>query len=250
MQKQFKSLCQRRNLWVGGKVATTQDLVALFIARCVELYLKHEGKFAFIAPRSLLNGIQYGGFRAGRWVPKLDTLDGRGVLASFDTSYDLERIAPNLFPVPSCVVRGQRTGAIRELNGDTIILSGKLPSNAVTLEVAAQYITETPGHVRAKRASTAAKSPYAPTVFQGATIVPSVLTRVVDRPPGPLGVPASRRLVRSRKSNLEKKPWKDLERLEGSVEKACVHTLQLGETVLPFGRRHRYLLSYRSLTGK
>ena len=40
MQADFKALSEARGLWQGAKVATHQDLSALFVVRAMERYLK------------------------------------------------------------------------------------------------------------------------------------------------------------------------------------------------------------------
>ena len=40
MKRDVKAMCEARNLWRGGHLATQQDLSALFVVRAAELYLK------------------------------------------------------------------------------------------------------------------------------------------------------------------------------------------------------------------
>lgn len=58
---------------------------------------------------------------------------------------------------------------------------------------------------------------------------------VVELPPaGPLGMPEGRVLVRSTRSASEKRPWKDLPRLEGVVETEHVRPVYVGSSILPY----------------
>jgi hypothetical protein len=57
---------------------------------------------------------------------------------------------------------------------------------------------------------------------------------VESRPVGPLGQVANRIPVRSARSANEKKPWRDVETLEGVIESEFLYRTHLGETVLPF----------------
>jgi len=50
----------------------------------------------------------------------------------------------------------------------------------------------------------------------------------------PIGVPAGKRAVHSRRSNLEKEPWKSVPSLQGTVEREFVLPVHLGETLLPY----------------
>jgi hypothetical protein len=80
-------------------------------------------------------------------------------------------------------------------------------------------------------------SPYGRRFSQGCTLVPRMLF-LVERPPsGPLGLPSGEVQVTSRRSAYEKKPWRDLEPLEGVVESDFLRDAILGETVLPFRLR-------------
>ena len=49
----FRQACEERNLW-GGRTVRNYDLSALFVARAIELYLKWDGRFAFVMPRAVL----------------------------------------------------------------------------------------------------------------------------------------------------------------------------------------------------
>jgi hypothetical protein len=53
-------------LWVGGNLATQQDLCALFWARGAERYLAPGGTLAFVLPYAVLNAPVFAGLRAGR----------------------------------------------------------------------------------------------------------------------------------------------------------------------------------------
>lgn len=68
MQEDFREMAEQRGLWHGQKVATHQDLSALFAVRAIELYLKSGGRFAFVMPSAALDRKQFAGFRAVRMV--------------------------------------------------------------------------------------------------------------------------------------------------------------------------------------
>ena len=53
------------NFWVGGVLATQQDLSALFWARGAERYLKPGGTIAFVLPYAALNRPAFAGLRRG-----------------------------------------------------------------------------------------------------------------------------------------------------------------------------------------
>lgn len=103
MMKQVRDACKKRNLWVGGVLATQQDLSALFMARAVELYLKPGGRIGFVLPYAALNRPAYAGLRAG------DFGTNGSLRITEAWSFD-ERVKP-LFPVPASVIIGTRTDA-------------------------------------------------------------------------------------------------------------------------------------------
>src|SRR5207302_1211232 len=76
-------------------------------------------------------------------------------------------------------------------------------------------------------------SVYAAAFRQGAIVVPRALF-VVERPEGRLGGDPRAPFVRSRRSALEKAPWRDIPRLEGRVEAEFIKRLYVGESVAPY----------------
>ncbi|MFH1902345.1 MAG: N-6 DNA methylase, partial [Candidatus Omnitrophota bacterium] len=65
MQKRFREECQACGIWAGGKVATHQDMSGYVFVRAVELYLKANGKIAFVMPYASMTRRQFEGFRKG-----------------------------------------------------------------------------------------------------------------------------------------------------------------------------------------
>jgi hypothetical protein len=112
--------------------------------------------------------------------------------------------------------------------------SGTIARSAHTWEEVKPYLSREDATLVISDDDADAASPYDDRFSQGASIVPRVLFFVEARPAGPLGVGAGRRAVRSERSSLEKKPWKDLPPLEGVVETEFVRPVLLGESVLPY----------------
>jgi hypothetical protein len=77
-------------------------------------------------------------------------------------------------------------------------------------------------------------SPYKERFRAGAVLFPRMLLYVVDARTSPLGVPVGRRAVRSRKTTLDKVPWKHLPEQQGSVESIFIRPAYLGESIAPF----------------
>ena len=62
MKPRLRAACRQMNFWVGGVLATQQDMSALFWARGAERYLRPGGTIAFVLPYAAINRP---GFRAG-----------------------------------------------------------------------------------------------------------------------------------------------------------------------------------------
>lgn len=237
MKITFRAMSGERKFWAGAAVATHQDLSGLFVARAAELYLKHRGRFGFVMPLGVLSRRQYAGFRTGSWKTLTDE-----VYAIFDQSWDLHLVKPSFFPVPACVVFGQRTPDTattgKPLTAPAQTWAGRLPHRNSTLADALPALTQTGGTAAVTGGGA---SPYAVRFTQGATLVPHVLLMVEPQPTGPLGAGAGRRAIRSRRSSNEKRPWKDLPTLTGTVERQFVRPVHVGDTLLPFRTRDPHL---------
>lgn len=237
MQEQFQEFSKQRNLWAGKNVATHQDLVSLFIVRSVEKYLNDEGTFAFVAPLALLSRQQYEGFRKGVWgdsnIPHL-----RGHITEM---WDLDKVRPHPFPVPSAVVYGRRYTAgldgpltespygfptvkteirgLRNLQGWTESLENFIFAQARNTAISEQV----------------EESEYRKQLVNGATIFPRFLLFVVEEETThQLGQSAGRVSIRSHRTNLEKQPWKSLPGITGVVQRRYLFDVHLGSTIAPY----------------
>lgn len=235
MQNKFQQFCSRRNLWHGKSVATHQDLVALFIVRACELYLKDGGTFGLVTPLAVLDRKHYEGFRAGNWGAY-----ERGEITEW---WDLEKVRPQPFPVPAGVAFGVHhnydavpigSGGEPPHGSPSVkqVFSGR---SATTWESTAPQLTHTTALCAGRSVNDLFASPYAELAREGATIVPRYqffVNRVAGG--GKLGHAAGKQPVVSRRSTLENPPWKDRPDLHGSVEKQYLHPTLLGESVAPF----------------
>ena len=75
---------------------------------------------------------------------------------------------------------------------------------------------------------------YAGSFRDGAVVFPSVLFRVQVVETGKLGFNTLTPLVESRRSGLEKRPWKDIPSLRKNIESDFLRPLYLGESIAPF----------------
>jgi hypothetical protein len=64
-QERLKAEAGKANVWVGGKAATANDLSAYFFARAVDLYMKRDGRIAFVLPYAAMSRDPYAKFRKG-----------------------------------------------------------------------------------------------------------------------------------------------------------------------------------------
>ena len=231
MQQRYKALAKERNLLSGPLGAAGRDLSTLFVTRAIELYLKPEGEFGFVMPHGTLTRKPHAGFRFGKW----GSADAAELTVTFDRPWDLVK-APTGFPMVSCVVFGQRTiGKRRAMPADVQKWSAKLKSSNTSWAAAKDKFTITNGTVHVLGAANpVTPSPYRTRFRNGAILYPRFLLFVEEAGAGPLGAGAGRVAVTSRRTTSEKKPWKELPSISATVERAFVHPVHLGETLLPF----------------
>ncbi len=230
MQVSFQQMSKARGLWHGAKVATHQDLSALFATRAIELYLEDDGTFGFVMPSAVIDAERqhYRGFRTGNL-----SHNGHHLHVAFDQPWDLKRLRPHFFPISASVIFGSKqntptamppgeswTGRLEKPHGTWKDVAHSISRSAATT-------TRTLGEA----------SPYADRFRQGATIVPRVLFMVERRKAGPLGHAQGKAAVRSLRSANEKPPWKNLGDREGLVESIFVRPVYTGEAVLPYRTR-------------
>lgn len=226
MQKRFKTLAKDRDFWSSETTATHQDLAGLFVARAVERYLKSGGRLGFVVPNSVIDRDYWSGFRDGRF---------EGAAVTFTPSWDLRRIRPHLFPRGSAVIFGNRSPKPTTMPRHALIWTGRAPHPHASTD-SALLLHQTVGQLSIGSEDDQ-KSPYAARFAQGANLVPRVLFRVEPAKASALGVPAGRAAVQSKRSVSEKKPWKELPNLQGTVETQFLWPVALGEQIIPFHMR-------------
>ncbi|MGA2319736.1 MAG: N-6 DNA methylase [Solirubrobacteraceae bacterium] len=225
LQDIYRERARETNLWLGGGRGRTtqQDLSAYFVARAVDLYLRPNGTFGFVMPRAVLSRQTYVGFRAADYSSPTSEC-----YVAFSRPWDLEKVRPDPFPVPSSVVFGRRAPQPAPMPTEVRSWSGKAPSHGQP-----GSLVSAPGNVAVVTGEETA-SPYKDRFRQGAILVPRMLIMVNESNESPLGVPVGRRAVRSRKTSLDKPPWKDLPEHEGVVESIFIRPAYLGESIAPF----------------
>jgi hypothetical protein len=223
MQAKAREGMKGYRIWVGGKVATHQDLSGYFFARCADLYLNQGGRIAFLMPLASMTRGQFEKFRTGTF---------RGASVTFTDAWTFdERVSP-LFPVPSCALFAERTS-----------LAGRVPKRVLGFAGILAYRNAPPGEAEKRllcveedapsEASFQAATPYRKAFRQGATLVPRMLCYVQRRQTGLVGT-GSRIPIESRRSRQEKQPWKNLPSVIGAVERQFLRPVLLGESVAPY----------------
>jgi len=230
MQQRFTELSRQRGLITGRRGVSGRDLSTLFVVRCAELYLRSEGRLSFVMPHGTLTRQPHDRFRSGDWGH-----DGGELDATMLTAWDLSRAATG-FPMTSCVIAADLTpGTHRRIPATAQAWTTTGAASNVTWAQMSHRTTTSDKALRTTSEHDAPQhSPYKARFRQGAILVPRVLTFVQEVAAGPLGAGQGRVHVRSRRSALEKAPWKSVPSFQGVVEKAFVRPVHLGETILPY----------------
>ena len=92
----FRDECRAAELWVGGQVATQQDLSGYFYLRAAQLYMRRTGGIGMVLPHAALSRQAYAKFRTGE-IPRSENL-------RFTSAWAFGSEVQPLFPVPSCVL--------------------------------------------------------------------------------------------------------------------------------------------------
>ena len=226
LQDRFRGLARDEGVYVGGKFATQNDLAALFTVRAASLYLRSAGKLAFVLPLAVLSRGQFEPLRKG----KFGSLN-----IAWDDIWTMDDSVQPLFPVPACVVFGRRRATQKALPETVRAYTGSLPFRDAPEEVADKWLTENRSASAVTVGQFEGGSPYRKSFRQGATLVPRMLCLVTRKAiPPHLGFDRSAPPVESRRTSLEKRPWKDLPGIEGNVEAEFLRPVLLGESILPY----------------
>ena len=225
LQKRFKELAKQELVYVGGKLATQNDLCALFTVRAVALYLRGAGRIGFVLPMAVLSRGQFDRLRSGAY---------HSARVHWDEVWTMDESVYPLFPVPACAVFGRRRNASHPLPSTVRAYSGSLPIRDAPEDIADKRLRVAEDVPAQQVASFEGGSIYRKKFRNGATLFPRSLCLVERSPVGRLGGDKSMPLVRSRRNSLEKKPWKTLPGIENKVEVEFLRSVLLGESILPY----------------
>ena len=231
-----------------GELITHIEVGALFLVRTADLYLKQNGKIAFVLPRSIFSSDQHDRLRKGHF----NFSEDRDNTISFRELWDCENVTP-LFKVPSCVLIADKVKGDKniekehpsiqgqKINGNLIRKNASLMEAEESLDIKdvefSLNIRGAHSYWTTEKEVILAEGPsyYKPRFAQGATIVPRSFWFVKVRPSS-LGInpdlPPLETADRARK--FAKDAYKDVI-FKGTVESRFLYATILSTDLLPFG---------------
>lgn len=224
LQKKFKELASGEKVYVG-RTPSHNDLCALFTVRASSLYLRPSGKLGFVLPLAALTRGQFENFRTGQFT---------SYNIAWDEAWTMDDSVVPLFPVPACAIFGRKRALAQKMPDTVRAYSGTLPLRDAPEDVADKHLTQIDGAPALATAQSQGGSPYRKSFRQGAILIPRMLVLVERKSSGRLGSNPEAPLLVSRRSTLEKAPWKEVRSVENKVEKQFVRPVLLGESILPY----------------
>ena len=227
MRPRLRSACRQMNLWVGGILATQQDMSALFWARGAERYLRQGGTIAFVLPFAAINRPAFAGLRRGEF----GTVQVRLVEA-----WDLARVRPifggAIGTTSTCVLFGRREPAAA-LPAQVEQFFGTLPRRDASETEADASLRRMP-EPWPRITTLEGASPYRARFRNGANMFPRRFFLVERETAARLGDNPTAPRVRGRIGALDRMPWREVEPPRGAVEAQFLRTVLLGEGIAPF----------------
>jgi len=223
MKKRVREGMRGYGIWVGGNLASQQDLSSYFFVRSAQLYVRREGRIGFLMPFAAMTRGQYKNFRTGQFA---------GGNVAFDQAWVFDDRVHLLFPVPSCALFAKRTAIAQSTPRSVVAHAALLTRRNASedeirrrLHVGEEGAPDTPNYANA--------TPYRRAFHNGATLWPRMLC-FVNREETNFLAGGGRIPVISRRSSKEEVPWKNTSTLRGYVESKFVRTALLGESIAPY----------------
>jgi hypothetical protein len=229
IKERFKEEMKATGLWGGLTSVSGFDLSAYFFARSVYLYMRKEGRIAFVMPYASMFKKPYAKFRSGRFKV-------RGFIEAqvrFTSAWAFPAEVQPLFPVPSCVLFAERSAVPKPLPSLIRRFSGQLPRRDANKNEASAALKMKEVPWPAKDTSEGG-SIYRDRFRNGAVLWPRRLILVEHLATGKLAASPAAPLVRGRVTNLDKKPWNKIPPIEGRIEAQFLREVYLGESVAPY----------------
>ncbi len=231
-QERFRYECRTAGLWVGGNVATQQDLSSYFYMRTANLYMRRDGRIALVMPYAALSRKAYNKFRKGEFS-RFARVEFR---LRFTKAWAFGPEVSPLFPVPSSTLFAEfdATPFSAPLPPQVLRFAGTLPRRDADRSEADTNLTEATAPWPTE-ASDRGGSLYREAFRQGATLTPRRFVLVEPQPiTGMLPPNPQFPLIRGRVGNHDKAPWKTLNPPKGTVENKFLRPVLLGECIGPF----------------
>jgi methylase of polypeptide subunit release factors len=228
-KQKFQEEMIKAGLWVGGKYATAQDLSSYFFARSVCLYMRQDGRIAFVMPYAAMSREPYRLFRTGSFKKHGDA----EAQVRFTEAWTFPSDVQPLFPVPSCVLFAKRSRLTAPLPAVVRAFSGFLPRRDANQNEASTNLSERSEPWPADDGA-GPSSPYRERFKNGATLWPRRLVIVERIVAGRLGLNPEAPLVRGRIGQFDKNPWKTIQPLHGPIEANFLRPVYLGQSLAPF----------------
>jgi len=230
-QEQVKDLFQDYNIYPGTSVGQ-MELATLFVIRCMDLYLKDEGKLGFVMPRAIFGAAQHEPIRRGEANIKFD----------LDLVLDLDDVEP-LFNVPAAAIFATKD---RELDYPVPkeTFTGKLSAKNLSWADAESQLTIEDGEIVLNDGEITSwddipdlsRSSYHSKFHQGANLYPRkfVIAELNERATD-FGFNADKPPVKTAESTkkYEKDTYKGIE-LSAEVESKFIYGTVLGRDLVPF----------------
>lgn len=229
MKDRVRDGLRAHNLWIGGHLATQQDMWALFWARGAQRYLAKGGTIAFVVPFAALNAPVFAPLRQGRLGETRIRLTN---------AWALEKVWPifgsqtGVSTTSTCVIFGRQQMA-EPPPAEIDRWEGHLPHRDAHEDEAAGCLTHTRAPWPRERTLIGA-SPYRQRFRNGASLFPRRFFLVEPEPVGRLGARRDAPRMRGRAGALDKQPWSQVEPPRGPIEIQFLRPVILGESIVPF----------------
>jgi SAM-dependent methyltransferase len=228
-QTRFREEMKATGLWQAKIHGVAFDLSSYFFARAVYLYMRREGRIAFVMPYAAMSRKSYEAFRTGRFKVHGTT----EAQVRFTNAWVFPSDVQPLFPVPSCVMFAERSTVPMKLPDRVRVFTGQLPRRDADRNEAGQSLSESLQPWPTDEVSLQ-RSTYAANFRAGAKLDPRRLILVEKAPASRLGGNPKAPIVRGRTGALDKAPWKNVEPPQGAVESEFIRSVYLGESIGPY----------------
>lgn len=230
MQERFRKEMVAAGLW-GKKVhGSAFDLSGYFFARSVHLYMRRDGRIAFVMPYAAMTRRAYHQFRRGSFK-----VGGFAhTVVRFSNAWAFPSEVWPLFPVPSCALFAERSKLIQPLPPEITEFDGHLPRRDASPSEARATLHRRLLPWPRVQGDADTGSMYRAKFQAGAKLDPRRLMLVELVKGGRLGSNPEAPLVRGRTGNLDKEPWKSVPPPEAAVERRFIRRVYLGESIGPF----------------